>query len=160
MTLGAIEGRLSEICTVARFRPFSNELTSSRISPDAVQHGVRGAPLRETSISCSPLFYFRPSSRIGTRTRMLLISALVALATTTRAVDLVRESLSPFPNASFSLARPAYSLVAASAFAAPDKGCPPCNPFNCALPAFSCLNSGASRASYGGVTTTGADSAT
>ena len=77
---------------------------------------------------------------------MLLAAALVALlAQSSCAVDLITESLSPFPNASFSLAT---RYDAAPRFMAttttPEKECPPCNPFNCALPAFSCLNSGVS----------------
>ncbi|GAA6037205.1 hypothetical protein JCM8097_008619 [Rhodosporidiobolus ruineniae] len=61
------------------------------------------------------------------------------------------ETLSPFPGASFSpsnhtLARralPQSNLAAPALFAdipkRPDE-CPPCNPFNCVLPAFECLN--------------------
>lgn len=76
---------------------------------------------------------------------MLLASALVvALAQSSYGFDLITESLSPFPNATFSLARPPHSFAAAPGFATPEKECPPCNPFNCALPAFSCLNSGQS----------------
>ncbi|BGP14521.1 hypothetical protein JCM10213_005190 [Rhodosporidiobolus nylandii] len=66
-----------------------------------------------------------------------------AAASPTLAPPLV-QALSPFPNATFSkrdaqLAAPA--LFAAVPGKRPDE-CPPCNPFNCVLPAFPCLNSG------------------
>ncbi|GAA5855775.1 hypothetical protein JCM8547_000351 [Rhodosporidiobolus lusitaniae] len=58
------------------------------------------------------------------------------------------QALSPFPNASFASVtstRQAQAALAAPAlFAIPKRPeqCPPCNPFNCVLPAFGCLNNG------------------
>ena len=76
------------------------------------------------------------------------------------------ESLSPFPGASFTglgvgLVEPAAGgpaiepthqpvqtatttncKVAGQFWAAPKEECPPCNPFNCVLPSFACLNNG------------------
>ncbi|GAA5829442.1 hypothetical protein JCM11251_005053 [Rhodosporidiobolus azoricus] len=54
------------------------------------------------------------------------------------------HSLSPFPNATYTHrhTRRSPSLSAPSLFLPPPpkEDCPPCNPFNCVLPAFSCLN--------------------
>lgn len=65
--------------------------------------------------------------------------------------SLLPQILSPFPNASFSTPNavsrnPRYSPVTlydptTSLLPRPPE-CPPCNPFNCVLPAFSCLNNG------------------
>ncbi|KAI5476299.1 ABC transporter [Pseudohyphozyma bogoriensis] len=68
------------------------------------------------------------------------------------------ESLSPFPNATFSsrpsravvLAREQQAALTSPVSAAPwspgllppRQDCPPCNPFNCVLPAFTCQNTG------------------
>lgn len=52
------------------------------------------------------------------------------------------ETLSPFANATFSLARAAASPLLLLPPAPAE--CPPCSPFNCLLPAFTCLNNGAS----------------
>ncbi len=71
------------------------------------------------------------------------------------------ESLSPFPGANF-VGHRAQTAGAGigpgtspnldpSAFLAPPKDdCPPCNPFNCVLPSFPCLNNGQSRQERGG----------
>lgn len=75
------------------------------------------------------------------------------------------ESLSPFPDATFVGQRSASrgGAVAGighdtspdcpdSAFSVPPKECPPCNPFNCVLPSFPCLNNGQSAGlRWGGV---------
>lgn len=56
------------------------------------------------------------------------------------------ERLSPFPNASYSSPSSQQSSLASFAdelaLAPRPPECPPCNPFNCLLPAFPCLNNG------------------
>ncbi|GAA5941477.1 putative ATP-dependent permease ADP1 [Sporobolomyces koalae] len=51
------------------------------------------------------------------------------------------QALSPFPNASFQYQTSKSAQLAAPAlFPKRPEECPPCNPFNCVLPAFGCLN--------------------
>ncbi|GAA5979551.1 hypothetical protein JCM5350_004931 [Sporobolomyces pararoseus] len=51
------------------------------------------------------------------------------------------QALSPFPNATFQQnIRQDHRLAAPSLFPKKPEECPPCNPFNCVLPAFGCLN--------------------
>ncbi|GAA5876426.1 hypothetical protein JCM1840_006022, partial [Sporobolomyces johnsonii] len=53
------------------------------------------------------------------------------------------QALSPFPNATFSTSQARLAAPALFDNAPPSKRpeeCPPCNPFNCVLPAFTCLN--------------------
>lgn len=59
------------------------------------------------------------------------------------------QSLSPFPNASFSTGAasrlPSVSLYDPTDALLPrEPSCPPCSQFNCVLPAFTCLNTGES----------------
>ncbi|GAA5967082.1 hypothetical protein JCM11641_000435 [Rhodosporidiobolus odoratus] len=88
-----------------------------------------------------------------------LIASLAILVSPTSASDSpsiahpppLVQALSPFPNATFvkrGLDRQMQARLAAPALfdnALPKRPeeCPPCNPFNCVLPAFSCLNNGA-----------------
>ncbi|KAM0754863.1 hypothetical protein T439DRAFT_309694 [Meredithblackwellia eburnea MCA 4105] len=101
---------------------------------------------------------------MGRAAARLALSGVIALlqlaatgeSRTTRAPpSIVAQSLSPFPNASINLANPkvassslsssssSYSpAYLASTLLPPPKECPPCNPFNCVLPAFKCTNTG------------------
>ncbi|GAA6011275.1 hypothetical protein JCM10207_008284 [Rhodosporidiobolus poonsookiae] len=94
---------------------------------------------------------------LGTRPSLALVLATLAVPFPTSAsssdprlapAPALVQSLSPFPNATFatprSLAHQQSHLAAPALFGQaipkrPDE-CPPCNPFNCVLPAFSCLN--------------------
>ena len=72
-----------------------------------------------------------------------LISCATSLAHASSSSRLV-QSLSPFPNASFSTRLPTVTLYEPTAGLIPSKPeCPPCSPpFNCVLPAFACQNTG------------------
>ncbi|GAA5926365.1 hypothetical protein JCM1841_006993 [Sporobolomyces salmonicolor] len=85
-----------------------------------------------------------------------LLATVIALAPTSsfaaqspapqlasQAASPLRQVLSPFPNATFSTSQARLAAPALFNNAPPSKRpaeCPPCNPFNCVLPAFSCLN--------------------
>ncbi|GAA5914974.1 putative ATP-dependent permease ADP1 [Sporobolomyces salmoneus] len=75
----------------------------------------------------------------GSSTALLLLSSLPTSFSRSQPTDLppLLHALSPFPNATF---EQTTRLAAPSLFPKRPEECPPCNPFNCVLPAFGCLN--------------------
>lgn len=82
----------------------------------------------------------------------LILISLSSLITTNNGNNIIKrslilESLLPFSNSTTSLTSSSTTTLSSSSLAQsnlflPPSQCPPCNPFNCVLPAFNCLNTG------------------